>query len=195
MAAIKSDVQTAGSTEVNRRSFNRWMREVQAAEQDLDQAEARLEHALAKLRSQCVHERISEAKEGWEPFRICEDCGIEERHGSTGFRVLTGDRVRHVGSIFKLWSLRKSDELGRVYWCYGNLFFPEHAVLKPLAYGRMNGDPQGEATRCCETHDLDYAEKVLDFMPPSKSKRIDQMSDEELTSWLEKYQAAHPPHS
>ena|GEM_PF-6317362 len=192
MGNSKLETNVAGRSPASRGTITRRTRSAQTAEQTLVEAKAQLERELAALRAVCPHEHISETTFGsWEPHRICEDCGIEEAHGGSGFKVLVGDRVLVVNPS-KFWALRKPGGLASVYWCYGNRFFAEHPALVPLEFGRMDGRPDGTPTRCCEMHDLDYAGRVIDSMPPKARDEVTTMSRADLDKHLVRYQAAHP---
>lgn len=93
------------------------------------------------MQASCSHTHIAESTHnGWEPHRICEDCGIEEWHGGDGFHVLRG-ATRKVSNVC---SLRPAVGGRFVGWCYGKRGVPEHAVDADLMQG----------TRCCIAHDV-----------------------------------------
>lgn len=70
------------------------------------QAEAEREEALAALQSVCPHKTILESP--WDsgafgdryypPERMCEDCGLYEKEGRSGFQVLTGRAYEVAGN-------------------------------------------------------------------------------------------------
>lgn len=122
---------------------------------------------------------------GWEPARICEDCGLEEHHGSVGFHVLTGADVTRLDEAAALWKLRPVVGRALVTWCPGNRFYPGH----PVVYERNGAQPVNG--RCCVAHTMEFARAVLADVDAADDRG--PATGEDRAAALARHEASHPP--
>jgi hypothetical protein len=159
---------------------------LKAAVAEHELATTRLQEAYRAAQAACEHPNVSEAVvgDGWQPARVCEDCGLEEHHGAGGFHVLTGDVVRRLEDPADLWKLRPVVGRTLASWCPGNRFYAGH----PVVYERDGAAPVDG--RCCALHTLQYARDVLADLDPADSPG--SRTGDELAAALARYEASHP---
>lgn len=162
---------------------------LQAAVAEHERVTERLREAYRAAQAACGHPNVSEAivRDGWQPARVCEDCGLEEHHGPGGFHVLTGSDVKRLDDPAELWRLRPVVGRTLVSWCHGNAFYEGH----PVVYER--GGAQQVEGRCCLQHTLSYAGAVLDEFAAATGRTRGAMTSGDLAAAIARYEAAHPP--